>query len=133
MQVQADNSGTKSVIFTGLWSLLHAAAADSKHLYLSKNLMVNTGHNGKSHWLIENNYIIMEALFFFVFATVVKTYGSKVVLPPGFRKHYQNPNHNPPCTLFFTPKVFYPVIFVYWELAIAEKGLGLAACISSSQ
>ena len=49
MQVQADNSGSKSVLFTGFWGFLHAAAADSKHLYLSKNLMVNTGLNGKSH------------------------------------------------------------------------------------
>ena len=93
MHVQASNSGSASAAFTSLWGFFHIVTADHKHVYISDDRMLNTGRDDKSRQSIENNYIIMEELFFFIFAAVVKAYGSEGMLPPGFRETYQNPSY----------------------------------------
>ena len=110
MHTQAVNSASKSVLFTSLWGFLRVAAADSEHLYLSDNIMVHTGDNDEPRRSIDTNEIIMQELFFFLFAAVVKAYGSEVMLPPDFQNLYQNPSYTeiitPPAQPFSLPRFF---------------------------
>ena len=72
--------------------------------------MVHTGDNDEPRRSINTNFVIMEELFFFLFAAVVKAYGSEVMLPPDFRNHYQNPSYTeiitPPALPFSLPRFF---------------------------
>ena len=73
---------------------------------------------------------LVKELFFFLFAAVVKAYGSEVMLPPDFRNHYQNPSYTeiitPPALPFSLPR-FFPSYLRLLGVGYCRKRLGLGS------
>jgi hypothetical protein len=93
MHTQAIATRSRSCLFTSLYGFMRIAIADTGTLDISPNLMSQTGNTDSARRDLNVNFRIMQEFFFFVFGSVVMTYGPDKILPPKFRQEYQNPTY----------------------------------------
>jgi hypothetical protein len=86
-------SGSRSSLVTNLYGFMRVVVADPELLYISENVTRGLGENDKQRRDREVNFKIVEEIFFFIFSSVVDTYGTDVILPPSFREQWKSPTY----------------------------------------
>lgn len=89
MHSQASVTGSMSSLFTCLYGFMRIGVAEGTFLHMSPNLTSDFGLEDASRRNIENNYIILKEIFFFVYGATVTHYTPQIILPPT-RQPYVN-------------------------------------------
>jgi hypothetical protein len=102
MYTQADNTVSKSSLFTSVYGFMRVAVAQPGLLYISENRMSDSQGSDAPRRTVETNRMFLDHLFYFIFSAVAESYEG--VIPNSYRDRFLNTSHTlpPPSPLSLT-------------------------------